>query len=97
MIPKIIQSDNGDRLISLRWVIGLLVMLLMAVTSSWNVYASAQSAKADTQQALINSLVQTRLNLLEWNQSKVLATLELNKDMLSKIYTELSLHRQSGK
>ena len=93
----IIRQENGERVVSLRWVIGFLITAIFSLLSVLNAYQIAANEKTEDQQALINSLVQTRLNTLEWNQSKVLTTLDANKEMLNKIYDELKIHRQTGK
>ena len=84
--PLSVSNQNGDGFIPLKWFLAVTITCLLSVASAW----AAQRYGVEV------SIVD-RLNKLEWNQSKVLATLEANRDTLGKIYDELKTHRQTGK
>ena len=86
MKPVTTRNDNGERFISLKWFVGILVTITLTAAGSW----AAQRHSVET-------AIHVRLSTLEWNQSRVLATLELNRETLQKIYSELLMHRQTGK
>jgi hypothetical protein len=79
------RDENGAQYVSLKWCIGILMALLLSGVGAW----------ANQRHAVENALA-SRLSAVEWNQSRVLATLELNRETLGKIYDELKLHRQTG-
>jgi hypothetical protein len=73
-LPIAVET-NGDRFISLKWFSAIMITCLLSVVSAWA-----------AQRYAVEVSIVDRLNKLEWNQSKVLATLEMNRDMLNKIY-----------
>jgi len=80
------RSENGDRFISLKWFVGILMVVLLTVIGAW-----AQ------QRHSFETNVADRIALLESRQSAVIARLDSNRDVLDRIYSELTEHRKTGK
>lgn len=80
------QYESSDRFISIQWFSAILITILLSVLGAWA--AQRHSFEADAIR---------RMNALEWNQSRVLAILEANRDTLGKVYEELKEHRNTGK
>jgi hypothetical protein len=93
MNEPIVTAANGDRVVSLRWVIGVLLTVTALIATVW----ITQISSAASQRIAAELIIQQRLNTLEWNQSRVLAILEANRETLQKIYDELKTHRLTGK
>jgi hypothetical protein len=81
-----IRNENGDRFISLKWFSAILITILLSVMGAWAAQRHSFEAEATK-----------RLNLLEWNQSRVMTLLEANRETLLEISRDMKDHRSTGK
>jgi len=81
-----IRNENGDRFISLKWSVGILMAALLTVMGAW-----AQ------QRYSFETKISERISVLESRQSAVIARLDANRDVLDRIYAELTEHRRTGR
>jgi hypothetical protein len=80
------KAENGDRFISLKWFSAIMITCMISVMGAWA-----------AQRHAVEASIVGRLAVLEWNQSRVLALLESNRETLGKVYDELKEHRNTGK
>ena len=80
-----ITNDKSAQYVTMKWLLGILTLAVLALTSAWAVERTQVDHKQDE-----------RLNIVEKRQAAVIEKLDNNKQLLDKIYDELLAHRSES-
>ena len=87
------RDGDGEQYVSLKWLVGILIAVLLSVLSGW----ASQRYAAEQHLAEAIRSQSDRIGVLEKVQARVLERLDGNGEKLQMIYVELKEHRSSGK